>query len=88
MNPNQPRRSFCFPFLSTNRRGFSLLQDDAGPPPFDAKERPENPVSTGHEAQFGLVVTERDETTSAVRAVTCQEEADVARTVFYSSVSC
>ncbi|KAI9908608.1 hypothetical protein PsorP6_016338 [Peronosclerospora sorghi] len=30
------------------------------------------PFQRGHEAQFGLVVTERDEATSTVRAVTCQ----------------
>ncbi|KAI9908572.1 hypothetical protein PsorP6_003599 [Peronosclerospora sorghi] len=30
------------------------------------------PFQRGHEGQFGLVVTERDEATSAVRAVTCQ----------------
>ncbi|KAI9922039.1 hypothetical protein PsorP6_000261 [Peronosclerospora sorghi] len=30
------------------------------------------PFQRGHEAHFGLVVTERDEATSAVRAVTCQ----------------
>ncbi|KAI9909698.1 hypothetical protein PsorP6_014649 [Peronosclerospora sorghi] len=51
-------------FLSSaNRRGTPLLMPKKGLI---------TPFQRGHEAQFGLVVTERDEATSAVRAVTCQ----------------
>ncbi|KAI9919301.1 hypothetical protein PsorP6_017269 [Peronosclerospora sorghi] len=60
------------PHFSPPTAAVSLFCKPTRDPLSIPKKGLKTPFQRGHEAQFGLVVTERDEATSAVRAVTCQ----------------